>query len=631
MPNADAQLHIYQRTVDGRIQDSLSIIAGLIDPGETVLDLGMGAGGLGQFLSQRQSVVTDGVSLNPAEAEIARKWYRQALLADLDRDDLTVLFAGQQYDCIVCADVLEHLKAPQNVLAQCKTLLKPGGRLLTSVPNAGYCGLVAELIKGDFRYRSEGLLDSTHLRFFTRTSLQRFFAENAWTTQSTMTTQRSLLESEFSVAFDSLPPAVARHLLALPDALTYQFISVSQPASTADDAEASSSYADYPANVVPAPVSALFSAQLYVAVQDHFDETSKLVVPGRIGDPRQSLAFEITPSAVPYSRVRFDPADRPGFFRLHHLQIRQPGGQLIWQWQAGKDSLSILGDAVQHEMLVSSPWETSAGAMLLLHGDDPWIELPLAPEQLIQISEHGARLEVLAGWPMSADYLQASVTINGMQVAHQHAVATLHQEIAHRELQRKEHELQHERLDRSVHELQARVATLGLTLREVRSEKQRLRVELHAAQRERNVFLAQFNQIALHLQGIEQSTVFRVTRPIVHLKLRFDRLLGRSAGRSAVRPDTVLTQPVPISKHAVDVIVPVFRGLEDTRLCLESVLASPCQTVWRLIVINDCSPEPEVTEWLRTFAQRDSRIELLENSENLGFVATVNRGMALSQ
>ena len=56
-------------------------------------------------------------------------------------------------------------------------LLKPGGRLITSVPNAGYCGLIAELIQGEFRYRPEGLLDNTHLRFFTRKSLNRFFEE----------------------------------------------------------------------------------------------------------------------------------------------------------------------------------------------------------------------------------------------------------------------------------------------------------------------------------------------------------------------------------------------------------------------------------------------------------------------
>jgi GT2 family glycosyltransferase len=84
------------------------------------------------------------------------------------------------------------------------------------------------------------------------------------------------------------------------------------------------------------------------------------------------------------------------------------------------------------------------------------------------------------------------------------------------------------------------------------------------------------------------------------------------------------------SPAPVDVIVPVYRGLEDARRCLESVLASACQTPWRLIVINDASPEPELTGWLRDFALRDARVTLLENAQNLGFVATVNRGMALS-
>jgi GT2 family glycosyltransferase/2-polyprenyl-3-methyl-5-hydroxy-6-metoxy-1,4-benzoquinol methylase/glycosyltransferase involved in cell wall biosynthesis len=609
--------------VNGSSQDSLSIIAGLIEPGQTILDLGMGAGGLGQFLSQRQLIVADGVSLNLAEAEIARSWYRQALVADLDRDDLTVLFAGQQYDCIVCADVLEHLKAPQNVLAQCKALLKPGGRLLTSVPNAGYCGLVAELIQGDFRYRPEGLLDSTHLRFFTRTSLQRFFSDNEWATQTVMATQRNLLESEFRVAFDSLPPAVARHLLSMPDALTYQFISVSQPAGAVDQAFVRPSISDQAAQETPASAKALFSAQLYLATGGAFDEATKLVVPGRIGDPLQMLAFDIAPSAVPYSRLRFDPADRPGFFRLHYLQIRKPDGQLIWQWQAGEDSLTVLGDALQHEILMSSPWETSAGALLLLHGDDPWIELPLAPEQLLQISEQGARLEVLAGWPMSADYLQASATINAFQEASQQSSIALGLEV-----DRLNHD--HVENENARRAFQQELSIRQLALQEAQREKYLLIEELRAAQRESQTHRRQHSEAALYLQTIQQSSLFRATRPLVHLKMRIDSLLGQK-DKYSLMPQV---NPTPLSAlssgHPVDVIVPVFRGLEDTRMCLESVLRASCESAWRLIVINDCSPEPEVTEWLRVFARRDSRIELLENPENLGFVATVNRGMALS-
>src|SRR5665647_1731117 len=394
MSNADASFHLYQRTVDGYSNDSLSVIAGLIEPGQTLLDLGMGTGGLGQYLSQRYAIVADGVTLNPAEADIARTWYRNTVVADLDRDQLSTFFGADRYDCIVFADILEHLKAPQDLLLQCKALLKPGGRLITSVPNAGYCGLVAELIAGDFRYRSEGLLDNTHLRFFTRTSLQRFFDENGWATQSIQTTQRSLLASEFKVAFDSLPPAVARHLLASPDALTYQFISVLQPADPADQPSIGPSTDDRSAVGSSGPAEALFSAELHLATQGQYDEAAKLVTPGRIGDPRQTLAFDIPASPLPYTHVRLDPADRPGFFRLPHLQIRHPDGELLWQWQAGQDSVATLANAPQQQMLVSSPWEMSAGALLLLLGDDPWLELPLDSNLLQQVAQSGARLEV---------------------------------------------------------------------------------------------------------------------------------------------------------------------------------------------------------------------------------------------
>ena len=680
MSNAEASLHtslhVYQRTVRSDSQDSLSVIAKLIQPGQTILDLGMGTGGLGQYLSQPQPIVADGVTLNPTEAHIARKWYRNVAVADLDRDTLSTLFGNNRYDCIVCADVLEHLKAPQNLLAQCKALLNPGGRLLTSVPNAGYCGLVAELIQGDFRYRPEGLLDSTHLRFFTRTSLNRFFDENGWTTATIDTIQRSLLSSEFRVAFDSLPPAVARHLLALPDALTYQFISVLQPADLVVPPSTGTPVggrkgAETSELANAESASALFSAQLYLATEDRYDEVTKLVVPGRIGDPKQTLVFDIPASSKPYTRLRLDPADRPGFFRLHQLQLRLPDGHAAWQWRAGQDPLAVLENAPQQHIVFSTPWEMAAGALLLLHSDDPWVELPLDPDLLQRISQTGATLEVCAGWPMSADYLQASMAIdalkNTQRVTHEQTSA-LHaeqvqrlnevhaqsasQQHAHFERSRLELRTQLDSLTDTIHaadrekqclhdelhraraesqtETQRLVDQLATAHREAQSEKQHLVGELHSTQRERQVALQEFNQIAAHLQSIERSTMFRVTRPLSRMKGRVDRLLGRGPKQVSAHQPTLKLKTTPITQHPVDIIVPVFRGLDDTRCCLESVLAAPGQTKWRLIIINDCSPEPEVTEWLHTFALRDARIQLLENSENLGFVATVNRGMALN-
>ena len=91
-----------------------------------------------------------------------------------------------------------------------------------------------------------------------------------------------------------------------------------------------------------------------------------------------------------------------------------------------------------------------------------------------------------------------------------------------------------------------------------------------------------------------------------------------------------LLRAPPRSRHdrdeRVDVIIPVYRGLAETRACIESVLASRCRTAAEIIVINDASPEPELTCYLRGLG---GGVTVLENEANLGFVATVNRGMAL--
>ncbi len=79
----------------------------------------------------------------------------------------------------------------------------------------------------------------------------------------------------------------------------------------------------------------------------------------------------------------------------------------------------------------------------------------------------------------------------------------------------------------------------------------------------------------------------------------------------------------------VDVVVPVYGGLEETKECILSALDTIDPKVGQLIVINDCSPEPELVAWLIQAAEQH-KFQLLHNEQNLGFVATVNRGMMLN-
>lgn len=84
-----------------------------------------------------------------------------------------------------------------------------------------------------------------------------------------------------------------------------------------------------------------------------------------------------------------------------------------------------------------------------------------------------------------------------------------------------------------------------------------------------------------------------------------------------------------VTERIVDVIVPIYRGVEQTRRCLESVIRANPSHPYRLVLIEDASPDPEMAPMLAAFAAAYPRVELLRNETNLGFFGTVNRGMAL--
>ncbi|WP_017405931.1 methyltransferase domain-containing protein [Delftia tsuruhatensis] len=609
--------HVYLRTVDLNERTSLSVLAGHVRAQAHILDLGCGSGALGAFLAEHKQCVCDGVTLSQEEARHAAPFYRHVHVADLEDCDLDQLFGDARYDYIVCADVLEHLRQPERILAACRKRLTPEGRLLISVPNAGYSGLVAELLHGEFRYREEGLLDRTHLRFFTRRSLSRFLAEQGWQVDDIDTIERALPESEFRVAYDSLPPAVARHLLATPDALAYQFIASAAPVAQAQAIEPPVNYPQ---------AHALFTAQLYMARAGRYDEESKLSTTGIIGQARQTLRFALPDHNTSLSHLRLDLADRPGFIHLHRLALLDAQGAVVWQWLPEDSDAALLGQRPHHQLVWNGLHPAGAfSLMLLLTGDDPWFELPIPAETLAAL--RGASLEIEMGWPMSADYLALAGAVQPLerQIAQERSRANDLQDQWHTQRMRLEQQhaqdvQQLEERSAAIHRLQHRNALLEDSHQSQSKERAIWQQEATRVQRD-------FARLEQHLRDIENSTVFRATRPLVHAKMRIDRLLGRTPV-----PAPVLHTPVPqpMPQQPVDVIVPVYRGLDDTRNCIESVLASPCRTHWQLVVINDASPEPEVTAWLREKAAQEPRITLLENEENLGFVGTVNRGMALN-
>ncbi|MCV2348172.1 bifunctional glycosyltransferase/class I SAM-dependent methyltransferase [Paucibacter sp. Y2R2-4] len=144
---------------------------------KAILEVGCSTGALAYALKrQRSDVHYMGMELDPKAAEIAARYCDGMAALDIEGADESLYRDYASRDCWVFGDVLEHLRDPWAVLTKIRKVLPPGGCVVASIPNAQHWSLQARLAVGEFRYESAGLLDRTHLRWFTRVTLFELFA-----------------------------------------------------------------------------------------------------------------------------------------------------------------------------------------------------------------------------------------------------------------------------------------------------------------------------------------------------------------------------------------------------------------------------------------------------------------------
>ena len=134
---------------------------------------------MGSALRARGFTYLAGVEIEPAAAAEARQTYD--LVFEMSIDDALPL-VGQEFDLIVCADILEHLEDPWSVLAELRRLAHRDSVLAVSIPNIRHLSALLRIAVGDgFRYEESGIFDSTHLRFFTPRDTLRMLRDTGWT------------------------------------------------------------------------------------------------------------------------------------------------------------------------------------------------------------------------------------------------------------------------------------------------------------------------------------------------------------------------------------------------------------------------------------------------------------------
>jgi O-antigen biosynthesis protein len=138
-----------------------------------ILDIGCGAGATGLELLNRQTCELYGIELNSFAASIARTYYERIDTTDVETVDFP--YVPGYFDAIIVADVLEHLKDPWKVVEKLFVYLKPSGSLICSIPNISHGEALLPLLLGQWNYENAGILDRTHLRFFTPKTVQSLF------------------------------------------------------------------------------------------------------------------------------------------------------------------------------------------------------------------------------------------------------------------------------------------------------------------------------------------------------------------------------------------------------------------------------------------------------------------------
>ena len=186
-----------------------------------VLDVGCGAGELGRHLKEAGVKEVVGIELNEKAAEIASHYLDNVLVGNVEETEMP--FDEGYFDCIIYADILEHLVDPWTVLSKHKKFLADNGCIIISIPNVRHIHTFLNLLRGEWNYADRGIFDKTHLRFFTLKSITKALKDCGFTITDIIRNYRLF---EGSIKYASLAKLISCYLFR--DFFVFQYLIVSK-------------------------------------------------------------------------------------------------------------------------------------------------------------------------------------------------------------------------------------------------------------------------------------------------------------------------------------------------------------------------------------------------------------------
>lgn len=214
----------YDYTLDLEGDNPVALFLQRIRPESKVLEFGTSTGYMTQYLAEKLQCSVWGVELDSEAASRAGQYACRMIVADVDSLSWVAELEQERFDYVIFADVLEHLRKPKQALEAVRTFLSPEGVVMISTPNIAHNAVIMQLLQDEFTYRPTGLLDDTHIHFFTRRTLETMLQDVGMKPIEWLTTEVHPEQTEFLQDYYFLPQGVESFLKRRKYGHSYQHI-----------------------------------------------------------------------------------------------------------------------------------------------------------------------------------------------------------------------------------------------------------------------------------------------------------------------------------------------------------------------------------------------------------------------